>query len=165
MNRATFALLLLAAGCQKSLQMTPDQKAISDYVKANINAPATYEPIRWRYVRLWKQVHVDSIAAVPVGEKEQLARQGMEDAERKLKAMTVQGLSKRELAPYQRTYDERLKEVLLYSRIHDSLANSMNHTRLGVIFVHTYRAKNKQGKVVVDSARFLVTPAGNVSPF
>jgi hypothetical protein len=45
------------------------------------------------------------------------------------------------------------------------LERSKDSTRIGTVVSHAYRAKNKMGALVLDSARFLVTKNGQVNRF
>jgi hypothetical protein len=132
MKNLLFTALLLTSACTHS---TSDltHAAVTDHLKKNLNDPASYEAARWgKPVRFTRQ---DSAGIV----------------------------SERLEAEYDKSVNilsDEQRAKISHSAI--VLGNITDTTRVGTYLTHAYRAKNKLGALVLDSAQFVVYQNGKV---
>lgn len=156
--------LLCAAGlvsaCSSSPTLTPAQASVSAHLKKTLDDPASYAPVRWGKGQAF------TVAMVKSGQ----ARSVMAMAD------SVKGEATQLLSMYKeavnRNQDGRMFKAAYDSRsiAHDSLiarvrllASSRDTSAVGTIISHSFRAKNKLGALVLDSARFVVGKGGVVT--
>jgi hypothetical protein len=136
MKKLAFVFLMGVSitGCTGSIaDSEPQRTAIAAHLKKELNDPASYEGVRWGApVHFTRQ---DSAAAAASKLSSEYT------------ATEEQGRTSR------RTY-------LIHTAI--KLENVTDTTRVGVRLTHAYRAKNKLGAVVLDSAQFVVYSGGKV---
>lgn len=156
-----FAALVGLASCSHE---TANQKAVAAYLKNKLDDPSSYESLRWGIPVTWRQHNADSLAAIAKMASMQADYahaqsfiDSCKSGEMFADEDTVrQGRAKRSgVAAGQRVDTE--VEVLKH------LQASTDTTRLGVALWHSFRAKNKLGALVLDSAHFVVSKAGVVS--
>ena len=154
-----FAALVGLASCseanekkqeQPTQEVDPTHSAITSYLKKNLDDPASYQPARWGTAKDWLQQDADRIAAKAAGERAELA---FTYAKKAMGSTTPFG---------RKLFDENAAEAKHYQRTQDSLLRSVDTTRLGQVLTHAYRAKNKMGATVLDSAQFVVYKNGQV---
>ncbi len=159
-----FVCLLLASACTTAPTLTPTQAAVEAYLKKTLDDPAIYQPVRWGKVTAWRQANADTLA---VGHEmaawqidAQHARSYIDSCQdlsafHDLDSATVGQLKRSGVGAATRA-DTRLVEIR-------RLQASRDTTRLGMSVRHTFRAKNKMGALVLDSARFIVANDGGVA--
>lgn len=137
-------------------------QAVSAYIKANAAGFPSYEPVRWGRPAAYTKMSEAAIKGV-------VAMQAFDDAlTPRNQALANYKASVARHDPPART--EAIKGLYGKANKHnDSLlviANSFigvkDSTRLGTEITHTYRAKNKAGAIVLDSATFVVHRGGKV---
>lgn len=148
------ALLLLAGGC--SAPASPAQSAVEAYLKKTLDDPASYQPVRWGKVTPYLKVEADRLqfgqlmAACQIQQDSLMAgiRGEATDAEvAQLQAVAAVG---------------QQRAAVLAKKV-DHEAATKDSSRVGLAVHHAFRAKNKMGGVVLDSARFLVMNDGSVT--
>jgi hypothetical protein len=151
--------LLLLAGC--STDSDPMHAAVSGYIKKNLGEPDSYTSVRWGKATSFQQRQADSLAAIALLPSYQAqatrAQQGLDS----LRDESVETGS---------DWEKSIKyRMLVAAERADSLAaigqrlkDSQDTTRIGVVQLHAFRAKNKMGAIVLDSAHFLVYENGRV---
>jgi hypothetical protein len=151
--------LLLLAGC--STDSNPTHAAISGYIKKNLGEPDSYSAVRWGKIIAFRKQQADSLAAIALMPSYQAqatrAQQGLDS----LRDESVETGS-----AWEKSINRRM---LVAAERADSLAaigqrlkDSQDTTRIGVMQLHAFRAKNKMGAIVLDSAHFLVYKNGRV---
>jgi hypothetical protein len=156
------ALLLSLAACSPPTPYTveadapkadPTQTAVTAYLKKTLDDPVSYQPAEWGKATPWQQKDADALAAQDAAEKAEISYEYTKKAAR---YTTPSG---------RRLFNENAAEAKHFQQLADSLLHTTDTTRLGQVITHAYRAKNKMGAVVLDSARFLVSKNGQVSRF
>ena len=71
--------------------------------------------------------------------------------------------SKSEIARLKTTADVIMNRMEPLGKMIDKEEAAKNSTRIGDVVSHTFRAKNKMGALVLDSARFIVLKTGGVT--
>ena len=169
-NNFFLFLLLAAAGCQSSpshpeAAATPTdttQQAVAAYIKANNAAFAGYEPVRWgrpaAYTKM-SEAAIKGVVAMKNFDDALVPRnQAMADYKASLARHDAPAKTEAIKALYGKA--NKYNDSLLL--IANSFIGVKDTTRLGTEVVHTYRAKNQAGTVVLDSATFVVYPSGKV---
>jgi hypothetical protein len=138
------------------------QQAVTAYIKANASSFPGYESVRWGHPSSYTKMNeaaIKGVVAMNVFDAALIPRN---------KALAAYKAS---LARHDNhAKNEAIKAVYgKANKYNDSLlviANSFigvkDTTRLGTAIVHTYRAKDKAGKAVLDSASFVVYTSGKV---
>jgi hypothetical protein len=126
-------LLTAGAAACSTADSDPTHAAVTAYLQKNLNDPASYEVARWgKYVRWTRQ---DSAGA----------------AAERLEAEYDKSVG---------VLSDEQRAKISHSAI--LLGNVTDTTRIGTYLTHAYRAKNKLGATVLDSAQFVVYKNGQV---
>lgn len=166
------ALLLALAACSSPAKETvaeapkvdPTQAAVTGYLKKTLDDPASYQPAHWSKPMPWQQKDVDRLEAREASKKADISIYYMRKETDRSVRMIRMGASKTQMKPFDAHFNELEKEVKQFQRLEDSLLNSTNRTQLGTRITHAFRAKNKMGALVLDSAQFVVYKDGTVKP-
>ena len=156
------ALLLLAGGCSAPETSTlvpvlaPAQSAVAAYMKKTLDDPASYQPVRWGKVTPFlkqEQIQGQALALIELGRQQGDSTLDLIRGEASAQSIAQsEALGKRLFAHA----DTVAREADRLFKTHDS-------TSLGASLSHSFRAKNKMGAVVLDSARFVVMNDGTVT--
>lgn len=156
MKKLLLAGLLGLAACSAA----PEEKAaapadslhtaVEAYLKKTADDPASYQPAGWGRPNPWQQRDVDALAARDAAEKAKISYEYTVKAAR----YTTPGGRK--------LFADNAAATKRFQLLEDSLLRSKDTTNLGVVVTHTYRAKNKMGALVLDSAQFIVYKNGKV---
>ena len=174
MKKALPLLVLLAAtGCNSSTPEsaadvpaqpanTPLQQAVSDYIKANAAAYPNYEPVRWGRPAAYTKMSEAAIKGVVAMQAFDDALTPRNQALANYKAAVARHEAPARVEAIKARYGKANKHNDSLLVIANSFIGVKDSTRLGTEIVHTYRAKNKEGGVALDSATFVVYPGGKV---
>lgn len=162
-------LLLLAAVALNSCgpaapSLSPTQEKVTAYLKKTLDDPASYQSVRWSKQEPFQQKEVDAATARDESaEFEQQIALAKIQTESMARLNEIDGVDKA-------TFNRPKKAVAMYvhradsvKKIVDRLEASTDTTRLGESIQHTFRAKNKMGALVLDSARFIVKKTGEIT--
>ena len=167
MKYAFLAGCLLLTSCSTAPPLTPQQAAVTAFLNARLPDATSYEPVRWAMMTPFR-------AGEPATMELRGARCYYASAKAKLlhdSAAYVRASAKARQSPIS---DEDLAYVkmdyqasltnLQGSRayVRGLLATQEDTTRLGYRLFHVFRAKTEEGKLLLDSAGFLVNPHGVV---
>lgn len=156
--------LLLLAGCTGAPAESPTHDGISALLRKNMDDPASYQPVRWSKPDP-HSVH-DSIAALRYLAASQIYF--------KNKLITIDSTS---VAKYGKgnSYAQELltgtraslgrnrrERDSLYNFVHQPIISN-DTAAIGYFITHAFRAKNKLGSLVLDSANFYVDKKGHVT--
>lgn len=161
-SAAVLCLAVLVSACSPT-PADPTRAAVTAYLRKTLDDPASYQPVRFGAVTPWLQRGADSLAA---GAKALAMQADYAHAQSFIDSCnsgemfadedtTRQGMSKRSGVAAGQRSDENLIQL-------KRLQSSADTTRLGSVFWHSFRAKNKLGALVLDSARFVVSTTGTV---
>ncbi len=172
MKKALPLLILLAAaaGCNSSSApdaaarpaTTPLQQAVSAYVKANAAAFPSYEPVRWGRPAAYTKMSEAAIKGVVAMQAFDDALTPRNQALANYKAAVARHEAPAQVEAIKARYGKANKHNDSLLVIANSFIGVKDSTRLGTQIVHTYRAKNKEGGLALDSATFVVYPNGKV---
>lgn len=162
-----FCLVPLTWACSsspagKAAAGDPTHIAVTAFLKKSLDDPASYQPARWGKVANYQQKEVDAEQA----ELETLQYKNyLELADISNKSY----LELIDLGADRKVLERTHKSVVTEMHRADSvkskitkLSSSSDTTRLGRSVWHAFRAKNKMGALVLDSARFIVLNTGEV---
>ena len=145
---------LLTAGCHSPTPPAAIQEAVAAYLRQHSAAPASYQPLRWGPVRHWRQVDADSLTI--------LRHRDHEDS---LSAWWRRTYAERG-ATLGQHYEDSVNHVQDSLRLDairlNRIAAAYDTTRLGAQVAHTWQWRTATGRLVRDSARFLVLRHGPV---
>jgi hypothetical protein len=162
MKKLLLATLLLATGCTHA-DSDPTHAAIAAYLKKSLHDPASYEAAHWGQIVPLEQREVDAeiAAAEQVAYKNQLdmAKQTNESYLRLLDM----GAGEKTLASSKHRGEVYLHRADSVSKLMARLEKSTDSTQLGKAVWHAFRAKNKTGALVLDSALFIVFNDGKIT--
>ncbi|QDA59039.1 hypothetical protein [Hymenobacter jejuensis] len=153
--------LLLGVACSKPGPDDAAHDAVGRYVKTNLPDPESYEVVR--FGRSTSFTRQDSAAHEATLLHDHLPY--LEAAEaRALEQYKKAGESNKASSFFEteKAYKKATEAKLQAQRDEKALTMVRDTTRLGTLFMHTYKAKNKSGAAVVDSAQFLVYKNGAV---
>ena len=156
-----FCLAVLASAC--SSPADPTQAAVGAYLRKTLDDPASYAPVRFGAATPWRQRDADTTAAtgrVPAWATAARAYQAQADSVNQLARL---GADEDVFNAYVRKSKAAASKTDSLSAIILTLKVSKNPAVLGQLIRHTFRAKNKLGAVVLDSARFVVLNTGAVT--
>lgn len=159
---AVLCLAVLASACSSS-PSDPTQAAVATYLKKTLDDPASYAPVRFGPVTPWRQRDADTTAAserVPAWATAVGAYEAQADSMNQLARL---GADKDVFDVYVRKSKAAARTADSLSAIILALKASKSEAVLGESIRHSFRAKNKMGAVVLDSARFIITKAGAVT--
>lgn len=154
-------------GCSPSPTTPWQQAAVTAYLQKNLGVPGSYQPLRWSKVAVWG---LDSVAKADLPS----ARQRMRDVAAELAHDSADyALVARTAAQFgTATADVALvkQQYLRGVRYRDStradlrqLVASQRDTTLAFYrLTHTYRFRNEQGQLQLDSADFNIGKQGQV---
>lgn len=163
----SYIVLVLLAACSTGPPLSPIQKKVSTYLRKTLDDPASYQSVRWGVSKPFQQRDLDiGKAADLVLEYRHQSELMQLRSEHFIRMSDIYSSNpKMGLAEL----DKAKKVMNLYSRRADSVmalsnkfAASIDTTRLGESISHAYRAKNKMGALVLDSAFFTVLKTGEV---
>jgi hypothetical protein len=162
MNKLLAATLLLATGCTHA-DSDPTHEAITAYLKKSLNDPGSYQPAHWGQIVPLEQREVDAenAAVERLAYKNQLdmAKQTNENYLRLINL----GADEKTLATSKHRGEVYLHRADSISKLLARLEKSTDSTQLGKAVWHSFRAKNKTGALVLDSALFIVFKDGKIT--
>lgn len=138
------------------------QQAVSAYIRANAGTFPEYEAVRWSQPTPYTKMSEAAIKGV-------VAMQDFDDAlvpRNQALADYKASLARHDAPARTEAIKARYGKANKYNDsllvIANSFIGNKDSTRLGTEIVHTYRAKDKKGAVILDSATFVVYPSGKV---
>jgi hypothetical protein len=138
------------------------QQAVAKYIQNNATAFPSYQSVRWSRPVVYTKMREAAIKGV-------VAMQAFDEAlvpRNKALADYKASMARHDTPAQTEVIKARYGKANKYNDSLLAIANSFigvtDTTRLGVELTHTYRAKNQQGAVVLDSATFVVYPTGEV---
>jgi hypothetical protein len=153
--------LLLLAGC--STDSDPMHAAVSGYIKKNLGEPDSYSAVRWGEVVSFQQKEVDAENAaferLEYHNQLNIAKTHTDSYARLVEI----GTDRKVLATTKHRADVYLHRADSVSKLMAKLEASTDTTRLGKAVWHAFRAKNKTGALVLDSALFIVFNDGKIA--
>lgn len=168
------AALTGVAGCSSAPTKTeaaksaedPTHAAVVAYLKKTLDDPASYQPAYWGKTKPFQQRSLDIDKAADLFEDYRHQHElGQAQSEHFIRMADMSTTPKQGLAEL----DKAKRVIKLYAyradsikKISDKFAASTDTTRLGSVVSHTFRAKNKMGALVLDSAVFTVLKTGEV---
>ncbi|RZJ93091.1 MAG: hypothetical protein EOO60_05985 [Hymenobacter sp.] len=138
------------------------QQAVAAYIKANEGVFAGYEPVRWGQPAAYTKMSEAAIKGVVAMKNFDDALVPRNQALANYKASLARHDAPAQTAAIMAKYGKANKYNDSLLLIANSFIGVKDTTRLGTQVVHTYRAKNKEGVVALDSATFVVYPTGKV---
>jgi hypothetical protein len=164
-----FSTLLLASCSPSTPKLTPQQEAVTNYLKKTLDDPASYQPVRWSNEQVWREK--DQARLGIEAERFQVLKDSLNidtnhhSYQSSIKIAKIAPALTSHIAKYKAAWQRSIVRTdSLHKRI-DSLLAVSDTTRLGYLITHTFRAKNKMGGLVLDSARFEVQKNGQVRVF
>jgi hypothetical protein len=161
-----FTAALLASCSPSTPKLTPQQQAVTDYLQKTLDDPTSYQPVSWSNVEVWRQQD-EARAKIP-NERLELAADSLNAARQYQEYLADvrigklgPGLSSFQVKSKAKWRRAVAKTDSMHKVINDLLAVK-DTTRLGQLITHKFRAKNKMGGLVLDSARFEIQPNGQV---
>jgi hypothetical protein len=155
MNYWLLPFLLLAVGCQSSDPPSALQEAVVAHIRQHSARPASYQPLGWGPVRKWRQVDDDSLVILQA-----------RDYEDSVKARWLRAYAGRSRRPYTSHYADSTLHLLDSLRNNgirlNNIAAKYDTTRRGTQVAHIYQLRTATGRLVRDSAQFLVPRRGLV---
>ena len=146
--------LLLAGGCQSADPPAALKEAVAAHIRHHSTHPDSYLPLRWGPVRKWRQVDEDSLTI--------LRARDHEDSLQTWWRCTYAQRGSRLSDQYTDSVFH-LQDSLLNNGIRlNTIAAKYDTTRRGTQVAHTYQIRTAAGRVVRDSAQFLVPRHGPV---
>jgi hypothetical protein len=160
-----FAVTLLAS-CSHSPNLTPQQQAVSAYLQKSLDDPASYQPVHWSPAQPWRKVDAAKAALAPTHLQATEDSLAVSDEYQVFQATSSLGKTSpsfaAQIAGDKAKWEQAVaKNTATHKRL-DSLRAVTDTTRIGYLLTHAFRAKNKLGAVVLDSARFEVQANGQV---
>jgi hypothetical protein len=160
-------LLLALTACSGSTESQssadPTYAAIIAHLKQSLADPGSYQPAHWGQIVPFEQREVDAeiAAAEQVEYKNQLdmAKQTNESYLR----LIDMGADEKTLATSKHRGEVYLHRADSVSKLMAKLKKSTDSTQLGKAVWHAFRAKNKTGALVLDSALFIVFNDGKIA--
>ncbi|OGX81998.1 hypothetical protein BEN47_05095 [Hymenobacter lapidarius] len=134
MKKLLLPSLLCISACTNS-ESEPTHAAVASYLKQHANDPASYEAVRWGQPVPYTRKDSAAAAAELLSSEYDVLKE-TEDAERRAQVGNM---------------------AIKLEAITDT-------TRIGTRLTHAFRAKNKLGALVLDSAQFVVYRSGQVQP-
>lgn len=138
------------------------QRAVQTYIRANTSAFPAYEPVRWGVPTVYtkeKEAAIKGVVAMQIFDDALVPRnKALADYKASLARHDAPAKTAAIMARYGKA--NKYNDSLLL--IANSFIGVKDTTRLGTELVHTYRAKNRAGALVLDSATFVVYPTGKV---
>lgn len=168
MKNFLFASSLLLTGCSTSPGLTPQQAAVADYVQASLpDSTASYQPVRWGKMTVFR---ASDVAALDLPEARRRyeatsAKLTKDSAGYVLVSTTARqfGTSPQDVAAVKQVYQNSLaNRDSARVQLRRSIASTTDTTRVGYQLTHVFRANNAEGKLIADSAGFLVNLHGTV---
>ena len=161
-------LLALLAGCTSVPAEDPTHKAISDILRRSMDDPASYQPVGWSKPEPW--TIGDSISALrhSLSGQQHLTNLRIktdsifyathiehQSHTGKFEKGAIQD-AKQRLVKFRRERDS-VRVVIA------SLPIKVDTTQLYYYIVHSFRAKNRMGALVLDSVGFYVAKNGRIT--
>ena len=159
-------LLALLASCTSAPKEDATQSAVSAYLRKTLDDPASYQPAHWGPAQLWRKKD-QALFEANAGRMQAEADSFSTASQYKAYQSTVR------MSEYIPTYKAKIAgdkakwqaaiatQAATRKRI-DSLRAITDTARVGYLVTHAFRAKNKLGALVLDSARFEVDTNGQV---
>lgn len=157
-------LLMLLASCTATPTENSTQKAVSDYLRKTLDDPSSYQAVRWSKEESYRQKDALNAQAQQLLQAAAGHAQLALNNERQVSRLSGmhQSLALALSAKAKALSDKYSRESDSLSRAAAVLQQSADTTRIGVGVMHVFRAKNKMGGLVLDSARFIVLKSGAV---
>lgn len=167
------AVGLLLMGCESATKPDTAKAVLSKedvahdlitaHLKKNLDDPASYQPASWSKPVAYR------VADKAAWEK-QFADSELEGRLRLLdmhvgsyNRFKGKRFGEKATAYYQAKIKSATKETDSLRLIATKLGEVKDTTLIGTVYTHVFRAKNKMGGLVLDSAQFLVTPDGKLA--
>jgi hypothetical protein len=154
-------LLILLAGCTRVSQNDFPQPAIAALSRITISDPASYQPVRWGTPRGWTKG--DSAVLLLFN-----SRSKIKDFTFSVKLDSMQLLGHRKLSDSTESVNTLTARLDVDRHWRDSLRHLAralpvaDTTQLGYYLRHTFRYRNSQGRLALDSIDFYVDRRGKV---
>jgi hypothetical protein len=146
--------LLLAGSCQSAGPPAALKEAVAAHIRQHSARPDSYQPLRWGRVRKWRQIDNDSLTILRA-----------RDHEDSLKVWWRRTYAERGKTLGDR-YADSIYHLLDSLSMHiialNNIAAKYDTTRRGTQVAHTYQLRTAAGRLVRDSAQFLVPRHGPV---
>ena len=165
---------LLLTGCASNSELTPQQAAVADYVQTQLpDSTNSYQPVRWGKMTVFRNSDVAALDLADAGDlyKRTSTKLSKDSAGYVLVATTARQFhtSAEDVAMVKEVYQSSLaNRDSARARLRRVVATASDTTRVGYQLTHVFRANNSEGKLIADSAGFLVNLHGvvisNVSP-
>jgi hypothetical protein len=155
-------LLTLLSSCTSVPEKNLPQPVIAALSRQTIRDPASYQPVRWGKPRVWTR-----------GDSAVLRMLTLRAALQPFKLYITQDsaklLSPSKLRHSKESYSTVAVQLGLWRHLRDSLSQLVralpaleDTTRLGYYVRHTFRYRNSQGRLALDSIDFYVDRRGKV---
>lgn len=163
MKHLPLAVLLLTglAACS-TFADNPTHSAIEAYLEKTLDDPASYEAVRWGKSKPFSQHQADSLAAIALEVRYQAQQDLAQQSLDSLESTNVDPDSEEWVAIKARMMRAATRADSV-GMVVKKLTASQDTARVGFAVVHAFRAKNKMGALVLDSARFIVFNDGKIT--
>ncbi|AMJ67883.1 hypothetical protein [Hymenobacter sp. PAMC 26628] len=154
-----------AAGSPAAKAAAPNdtlQQAVAKYVAAHAAAFPGYEPVRWGAPAAYTKINEAAVKGVVAMQAFDDALTPRNQALANYKASLARHDAPAKTAAIMALYGKANKHNDSLLVIANSFIGVKDSARLGTQLVHAYRAQNKAGALVLDSATFVVYPGGRV---
>lgn len=156
---------LLLAGCSTGPALTPQQVAVTAFIKANLPDATSYEPVRWDKTGLFRASEAAAFDLPDARHAYEAATTSLaeDSADYVLLSTTARQFHPSDLdvanakQMYQTALTNRSKAR---TELRHLAASKDDTTRLGYRLFHVFRANTADGKPVLDSAGFLINLHG-----
>lgn len=168
MKKLLILCALLAGACHPAtspaeVSASPAQAAVTAYLKKTLDDPASYQPVRWGAATAFQQREVDAARAEEeTAELQQQLELARIETAGMARLIEIGDVDKAAFNREKRAADCYTHRADSVNQLVNKLTASTDTTRLGASIWHVFRAKNKLGALVLDSARFVVKKSGEV---
>jgi hypothetical protein len=147
---------LLATACTSSPTLTASQLAVVAYLKKSLDDPSSYQPLRWGKPVPYLRTQAEREEFGQLMATYKIQQDSVVDY--------IRGeASEAEVARLKATADAIMQRAEPLGKRIDNAEAAKDSASIGVVVPHTFRAKNKMGALVLDSARFIVPHTGAVT--
>lgn len=133
-------------------------------MRKTLDDPTSYQSVRWGKQEPFQQREIDAENAEAEGLvfDQQLALAKIQ-TESMARLNEIEGVSNAVFSRPKKAMRVYLHRADSVKEVQARLAASTDTTQLGQSIRHTFRAKNKMGAMVLDSARFIVLKSGAIT--
>ena len=168
MKNFLFASSLLLAGCSTGPGLTPQQAAVADFVQANLpDSTNSYQPVRWGKMSVFRTSDVAALDLPEASRRYEAtsAKLTKDSAGYVLVSSTARQFNPpaQDVAAVKLVYQHSLaNRDSARAQLRRIVATTADTTRVGYQLTHVFRANSSEGKLIADSAGFLVNLHGVV---